>query len=588
MALYATPTALRAIAASSWRSARVAAPAARAGAQVEEQLAPSVVTRDVARDLRPAGAGAITRPSPSCGAWLDEMSQRLATRIPDARAREDFLATVHYEATRAGLDPQLVLGVIQHESAFRKYAVSIAGARGYMQVMPFWTKLIGVAAAQPVPSAHQPALRLRDPAPLPRHRERRRLPRARPLQRQPRPARVPERRDGRDGTATGRTRRPPQGRTLGAVVVPTVARASAARAVTRGERDRHPLAASAPYRGRFAPSPTGPLHFGSLIAALASYCDARRAAGSGSCASRTSIAPRTRPGAERAILAHARALWLRVGRPGGAPERAHRALRGGARAADRGRRRLPVRLHAARAANRRPLGAAGERVYPGTCRHGIPRRSRARAAQRAWRVRVDRERRQRVDRIPRSAARPRSAGSSRATSATSSSSGPTVCSRTSSPWWSTMRRRASPTSCAAPICRVHAAPDLPAAAARLPDAVVPARSRCRRRERHEAVEADARRARCRGPAAGAGRRVAVPRSAACRTARRRRPSIGRILGVRARARGHPRACPPVRDAPGAGSVPAAIAPGRYNSTVSAGVRRASSARIATPVRDFMP
>jgi soluble lytic murein transglycosylase-like protein len=50
---------------------------------------------------------------------------------------------VHYEATRAGLDPQLVLGVIQHESAFRKYAVSIVGARGYMQVMPFWTKLIG-------------------------------------------------------------------------------------------------------------------------------------------------------------------------------------------------------------------------------------------------------------------------------------------------------------------------------------------------------------------------------------------------------------------------------------------------------------
>ena len=61
------------------------------------------------------------------------------------RAREDFLATVHYEATRAGLDPQLVLGVIQHESNFRKYAISAAGARGYMQVMPFWTGLIGSA-----------------------------------------------------------------------------------------------------------------------------------------------------------------------------------------------------------------------------------------------------------------------------------------------------------------------------------------------------------------------------------------------------------------------------------------------------------
>lgn len=58
-------------------------------------------------------------------------------------AREEFLLTVHYEARRAGLDPQLVLGLIQVESAFRKYAVSSAGARGYMQVMPFWAKLIG-------------------------------------------------------------------------------------------------------------------------------------------------------------------------------------------------------------------------------------------------------------------------------------------------------------------------------------------------------------------------------------------------------------------------------------------------------------
>jgi soluble lytic murein transglycosylase-like protein len=63
--------------------------------------------------------------------------------MPDLRAREDSLATVHYEAERAGLDPQLVLGVIQYESAFRKYAISLAGARGYMQVMPFWIKLIG-------------------------------------------------------------------------------------------------------------------------------------------------------------------------------------------------------------------------------------------------------------------------------------------------------------------------------------------------------------------------------------------------------------------------------------------------------------
>ena len=75
--------------------------------------------------------------------WLTEMSQRMARRIPDQEARIEFLKTVHYEATRAGLDPQMVLGLIQVESGFRKYAVSSAGARGYMQVMPFWVKLIG-------------------------------------------------------------------------------------------------------------------------------------------------------------------------------------------------------------------------------------------------------------------------------------------------------------------------------------------------------------------------------------------------------------------------------------------------------------
>ena len=75
--------------------------------------------------------------------WLTEMSRRLAKRMPDREARVDFLKTVYYEAKRAGLDPQLVLGLIQVESGFRKYAISGSGARGYMQVMPFWIKLIG-------------------------------------------------------------------------------------------------------------------------------------------------------------------------------------------------------------------------------------------------------------------------------------------------------------------------------------------------------------------------------------------------------------------------------------------------------------
>ncbi|MDP8566782.1 transglycosylase SLT domain-containing protein [Methylophilus aquaticus] len=75
--------------------------------------------------------------------WMQMMSARLAKRMPDAQYREDFLKSVHYEATRAGLDPQLVLGLIQVESGFKKYAVSEVGARGYMQVMPFWVRSIG-------------------------------------------------------------------------------------------------------------------------------------------------------------------------------------------------------------------------------------------------------------------------------------------------------------------------------------------------------------------------------------------------------------------------------------------------------------
>ena len=75
--------------------------------------------------------------------WLISMSRRLEKFIPDPIEREEFLRTVFYEATRAGLDPQLVLSVIQVESGFKKYAISHAGARGYMQVMPFWIGAIG-------------------------------------------------------------------------------------------------------------------------------------------------------------------------------------------------------------------------------------------------------------------------------------------------------------------------------------------------------------------------------------------------------------------------------------------------------------
>lgn len=114
-----------------------------AGNQMYEPLAASVQA-----GLRTAIAD---RPAPRHGFkdsvtaanWLTDMSRRLERRIPQFEARLDFLRSAHYEATRAGLDPQLVLAIIQVESNFRKYAVSSAGARGYMQVMPFWVSLVG-------------------------------------------------------------------------------------------------------------------------------------------------------------------------------------------------------------------------------------------------------------------------------------------------------------------------------------------------------------------------------------------------------------------------------------------------------------
>jgi soluble lytic murein transglycosylase-like protein len=75
--------------------------------------------------------------------WLGDMSNRLTRRKPNFEVRTEFLKTVWYEAKRAGLEPSLVLGLIQVESNFRKHAISYAGAIGYMQVMPFWTRALG-------------------------------------------------------------------------------------------------------------------------------------------------------------------------------------------------------------------------------------------------------------------------------------------------------------------------------------------------------------------------------------------------------------------------------------------------------------
>jgi soluble lytic murein transglycosylase-like protein len=125
-----------------------AAPAVRAGAQIYEPLSASVraaLTKAIADQAVPYLAFDTIAEARS---WLGVMSARLEKRIPDRIAREELLVTVHYEARRAGLDPQLVLGLIQVESTFRKYAVSKAGARGYMQVMPFWVNAIGGSGDQ--------------------------------------------------------------------------------------------------------------------------------------------------------------------------------------------------------------------------------------------------------------------------------------------------------------------------------------------------------------------------------------------------------------------------------------------------------
>ncbi len=119
------------------------ASAATAGAQVYEELADSV-RHSLSAALADRSVPELAfREREDAHKWLFEMSRRLEKRIPDRRQRLELLRTAHFEALRAGLDPQLVLGVIEVESAFRKYAVSRAGARGYMQVMPFWIKLIG-------------------------------------------------------------------------------------------------------------------------------------------------------------------------------------------------------------------------------------------------------------------------------------------------------------------------------------------------------------------------------------------------------------------------------------------------------------
>lgn len=119
---------------------------AHAGGQVEEPLADSV------RSVLSSAIANQAPPKPAFGSieerlahlrWLGAMSERLQRQKSELVTRVEFLETLWYETRRAGIDVSLMLGLVQVESAFRKYAISIVGARGYTQVMPFWTRTIG-------------------------------------------------------------------------------------------------------------------------------------------------------------------------------------------------------------------------------------------------------------------------------------------------------------------------------------------------------------------------------------------------------------------------------------------------------------
>ena len=119
---------------------------AHAGAQQEEPLA------DAVRTALAASVADAAPPKPRFDKieermaylrWLGATSERLKRRKAEHHTRVEFLETVWYESRRAGLETAMVLGLVQVESGFRKYAISSAGARGYMQVMPFWVRAIG-------------------------------------------------------------------------------------------------------------------------------------------------------------------------------------------------------------------------------------------------------------------------------------------------------------------------------------------------------------------------------------------------------------------------------------------------------------
>lgn len=134
-----------------WRSSRRGSPGSLArGLALAALLALGApVWADAEHDaLRAALAEALAEPDTfedryAAEVWLVDMAQRLRARIPDEAERIRLLRKVHQEATRVNLPPEVVLAVIQVESNFDRFAISVAGAQGLMQVMPFWLAELG-------------------------------------------------------------------------------------------------------------------------------------------------------------------------------------------------------------------------------------------------------------------------------------------------------------------------------------------------------------------------------------------------------------------------------------------------------------
>lgn len=119
---------------------------AAAGRQLEEPLVDSVRTAlssAISNHAPPVPEFPDTESRLRYLRWLGGASDRLRKKKPEWNVRKEFLQTLWYESRRAGLDPAMVLGLVQVESNFRKFAVSSVGARGYMQIMPFWTRVLG-------------------------------------------------------------------------------------------------------------------------------------------------------------------------------------------------------------------------------------------------------------------------------------------------------------------------------------------------------------------------------------------------------------------------------------------------------------